>query len=179
LPQLFLRGATDNFLDDVERAINDGVNCFKMITKDSHYLPGAAAVETELATQLSTYGTTFPGLEQYSIKKFAQALESFVKILAENSGRKTNEVLAKITAAHHEGLKCCGFDIDDDVHEGGICKDVTKDKKVFDLYLGKKWGLEYGFKAAVTVLNVDQIIMAKRAGGPKPRDAKGADDNDD
>lgn len=30
---IVLRGATDNFLDDVERAINDGVNTFKGITK--------------------------------------------------------------------------------------------------------------------------------------------------
>lgn len=30
---IVLRGATDNYLDDIERAINDGVNTYKGITK--------------------------------------------------------------------------------------------------------------------------------------------------
>ena len=32
---IVLRGATDNFLDDVERAVNDGVNTFKAVTRVS------------------------------------------------------------------------------------------------------------------------------------------------
>lgn len=39
------------------------------------------------------------------------------------------------------------------------------------------WGLKYAVGAAATILRVDQIIMAKRAGGPKPR--QGGGDNDD
>ena len=34
---------------------------------------------------------TCPGLEQYSIKKYAEALEAFPKALAENSGVKVRE----------------------------------------------------------------------------------------
>lgn len=29
-----IRGSTDNFMDDIERAIDDGVNTFKGITRD-------------------------------------------------------------------------------------------------------------------------------------------------
>lgn len=50
---------------------------------------------------------------------------------------------------------------------------------VFDLLLAKKWALKYATNAACTVLRVDQIIMAKRAGGPKPRDTSGPMDQDD
>ena len=45
------------------------------------------------------------------------------------------------------------------------------------MYLTKYWGLKYAINAACTILKVDQIIMAKRAGGPKPRTA-GNDDDD-
>ena len=48
-----------------------------------------------------------------------------------------------------------------------------------DLMLAKKWALKYATNAACTVLRVDQIIMAKRAGGPKPRDTQGQDQDDD
>lgn len=31
---IIVRGSTDNYLDDIERAIDDGVNTFKGITRD-------------------------------------------------------------------------------------------------------------------------------------------------
>ena len=39
-------------------------------------------------------------MEQYAIKKFAEAFEVFPKVLAENTGLKANEVLAKMYNAH-------------------------------------------------------------------------------
>ena len=50
---------------------------------------------------------------------------------------------------------------------------------IYDLLLSKKWAMKYACNAACTVLRVDQIIMAKRAGGPKPRDTSGPMDQDD
>lgn len=50
---------------------------------------------------------------------------------------------------------------------------------ILDLYLTKMWGLKYATNAACTILKVDQIIMAKRAGGPKPPSQRGGGDNDD
>jgi T-complex protein 1 subunit theta len=172
---IVLRGATDNFLDDVERAVNDGVNTFKAITRDGKLLPGAGAAELELARQISAYGDTLPGLEQYSVKKFASAFEYFVKVLAENSGRKSNDILAKLYALHHEGKTTYGFNIEDD-SDGTV--DVIP-AGILDVFTTKFWGIQYATNAASTILRVDQIIMAKRAGGPKARDAKGADADDD
>lgn len=53
-----------------------------------------------------------PGLEQYSIKKFAEAFEALPRSLAENSGVKGSELISKLYAAHHEGNKNMGFDIE-------------------------------------------------------------------
>jgi len=170
---IVLRGATNNFLDDIERAINDGVNTYKALTKDGKVLAGAGACEIELARQLEAFGDTLPGLEQYAVKKFASALEVFIKVFAENSGLKSNEVLAKIYAAHHEGKTHTGFNIDPE--SDGTCD--AKEKGIVDLFLTKLWGIEYATNAANTILKVDQIIMAKRAGGPKQREAKNADDD--
>lgn len=171
---IVIRGSTDNYMDDIERAVDDGVNTFKGITRDGRFVPGAGATEIELARQIASFAETRPGLEQYAIKKFATALETFVKCLAENSGVKSNEVVSKLYAAHEEGKKNFGFDIEG---EGAAVIDVAE-AGIIDLYLTKMWGLKYATNAACTILKVDQIIMAKRAGGPKAPPAGAQNDED-
>ena len=51
--------------------------------------------------------------------------------------------------------------------------------KILDLLMVKHWGLKYAVGAACTVLRVDQIIMAKKAGGPKARPGGGPMDAQD
>ena len=80
--------------------------------QDARYLPGAGATEIELANQLATYGETIPGLAQYAIKQFSQAFEAVPRALAENAGVKSTEVLSMLYAAHQEGKKTVGFDIE-------------------------------------------------------------------
>jgi len=170
---LVIRGATENIMDDVERAIDDGVNTFKALTKDNRYLPGAGATEIELAKQIASYGETCPGLEQYSIQKFAEAFEALPRAIAENKGVKGTEVISKMYASHQEGNKSSGIDIDAD--QAAVC-DVIE-KGIIDLYINRFWGLKFATSAANTVLNVDQIIMAKPAGGPKPKQNKDWDED--
>ncbi|CAD7011679.1 T-complex protein 1 subunit theta [Ceratitis capitata] len=170
---IVIRGATDNFMDDIERAVDDGVNNFKCLTRDGRYLPGAGATEIELASQLAVYADTLPGLEQYAVRKFATALEVFPKALAENSGVNGTEVVNALYLAHKKSTgKNIGFNIET---EKADTIDVTT-TQVFDLFQAKYWGLKYAVGAATTILKVDQIIMAKRAGGPKPRQNAGSDD---
>lgn len=68
-------------------------------------MPGAGAVEIELAQQLTKYADTLPGLEQYAVRKFGIALESFPKALAENSGCNSTKVLTNLHCAH----QVCNF----------------------------------------------------------------------
>ena len=49
---------------------------------------------------------------------------------------------------------------------------------IVDLYSAKWWALKLATEAAVTVLRIDQIIMAKAAGGPKPRGGGAMDEED-
>lgn len=171
---IVIRGSTDNYMDDIERAIDDGVNTFKGLTRDGRFLPGAGATEIELARQLAEYADTLPGLDQYAVRKFAVALEVFPKALADNTGINATEIVHKLYLAHKEGKLNEGFDID---AEQPATIDVNS-TKIYDLFQTKYWALKYAVGAACTILKVDQIIMAKRAGGPKPR-AGGANSDDE
>lgn len=137
-------------------------------------VPGAGSVEIQLAKKLAAYADLLPGLEQYSVRKFAAALETFPKALADNSGVNGSEIINKLYSDHNMGHYTHGFDIES---QAPATVDVNKNK-IYDLYITKHWGLKYAVEAAATVLRVNQIIMAKRAGGPKPRQQT-ADNDDD
>eukprot|EP00039_Didymoeca_costata_P000229 m.44647 g.44647 ORF g.44647 m.44647 type:complete len:545 (-) comp10133_c0_seq1:3963-5597(-) len=161
---IVVRGATANIMDDVERAVDDGVNVYKQVTRDPRFLPGAGATEIELAHRLAQYAATQPGLDQYAINAFAEALESIPHTLAENAGVKAQDVVALLYAAHAKSEGTVGFD--NQAPAPGT-KDAAADN-ILDSYLTKFWGIRFATNAANTVLRVDQIIMAKKAGGPKP-----------
>lgn len=95
-----VRGATTNQMDDVERAIDDGVNVVKGIIKDPRLVAGAGATELELAKRVAEFGEKTPGLAQHAIKRFADALEVVPRTLAENAGLDATEVLSRLYAAH-------------------------------------------------------------------------------
>ncbi|CAH3178131.1 unnamed protein product, partial [Porites lobata] len=156
-----IRGFTENIMDDIERAVDDGVKTFKALTRDDRFVPSRyPALERYAELQ------TCAGLEQYAMDKFAESLEVIPRTLAENAGVKPTELISKLKAAHQGGDKNAGFD-----NEGGgaAVKDAVK-AGILDLYLVKHWAIKFATDAAVTVLRVDQIIMSKPAGGPKPKD---------
>ena len=225
---LVIRGATQNHLDDVERAVDDGVNVVKAITRDPRLVPGAGATEMQLIERVAAFGERTPELSQYSIRKYAEAFEVIPRTLAESAGLEATQVLATLYAAHHskkssttthsstqkskpkpnghrqttkhknkedesedeneddedddeededdedddedddddEGEDwCTGVDVENDDNTGTL---DAKEEGILDLLISKQWAIRLATEAARTILSVDQIIVARQAGGPKP-----------
>ena len=62
-------------------------------------VPGGGAVEMELSRQVESFSETCEGLEQYAVKRFANALQVVPRILAENTGKYVvahNTVVAQL-----------------------------------------------------------------------------------
>ena len=173
---LVLRGATQNHLDDIERAVDDGVNVVKAITRDAKLVPGAGASEMQLVERVSAFGDRTPGLPQYAIRKYAEAFEVIPRTLAESAGLDATDVLAALYTAHHlagaardeeedEPGWTTGVDI---ANEDGTGTLDAQDEGILDLLVSKQWAIRLATEAARTILSVDQIIVARQAGGPKP-----------
>merc|ERR1712226_274549 len=178
---VLIRGATDNILDDIERAVDDGINNYKMLSKkpeSSEFVAGAGACEMAIATRLADYGQKIEGLEQYAIEMFSQAFEQFPRALADNAGLPAQEIISLMYNAHGEGRPATmGVDIESNAASPSLLD--AADKAILEPYEIKKWAIKYAVDAAVTVLSVDAVIMAKPAGGPKPRQQKAADWDDE
>lgn len=99
---IVIRGATQNHLDDLERAVDDGVNVVKAITRDPRLVPGAGATEMQLISRIVAHGEKTPGLLQHSIKKYGEAFEVIPRTLAESAGLDATEVLSRLYAQHHK-----------------------------------------------------------------------------
>ncbi|KAF5941270.1 hypothetical protein HYC85_022437 [Camellia sinensis] len=150
-----LRGSTDSILDDLERAVDDGVNTYKAMCRDSRMVPGAAATEIELARRLKEFSFKETGLDQYAIAKFAESFEMVPKTLAENAGLNAMEIISSLYAEHASGNTKVGIDL-----EEGVCKDASP-MNIWDLHVTKFFALKYAADAACTVLRVDQVSTSQ------------------
>ncbi|KAK5946249.1 T-complex protein 1 subunit theta [Knufia obscura] len=190
---IVLRGATQNHLDDVERAIDDGVNVIKAVTRDPRLVPGAGATEMQLIERINAFADRTPGLPQYAIRKYAEAFEVIPRTLAESAGLDATEILARLYTAHQqrgsvkarpraddstseddeeeesstEGSEDPYWTSGVDLETSDGVLDAVEDE-ILDLMVSKSWAIKLATDAARTVLSVDQIIVARQAGGPKP-----------
>jgi T-complex protein 1 subunit theta len=193
---IVLRGATQNHLEDVERAVDDGVNVVKAITKDPRLVPGAGATEVQLAERISAFADKTPGLPQYAIRKYGEAFEVIPRTLAESAGLDATEVLSRLYTAHQRTNRPArSEDAEDEEEEDGDEEGESESSEeeepywttgvdlftnsasgtidaveegILDLMVSKSWAIRLATEAARTVLSVDQIIVARQAGGPKP-----------
>ena len=98
LTTIVLRGATTTLLDDVERAIDDGINTFRVMLKSPKFLLGAGSTEAYLSNELDKEASKIESLDQYSFAKYGQSFEVICQTLLDNAGmdknRDTNTLLS-------------------------------------------------------------------------------------
>lgn len=161
---IVIRGSTRNSMEDIERAVDDGISVFKGLCEDGRMVPGAAACEMDLARRLTREADQCPGLEQYALRKYAEALEVIPTALAENVGMRSQEILSKLWVKHQAGESATGIDINSD--PGDVLN--ATEAGILDSLNTKIWGFRLASEAATTVLRVDQIIMSRPAGQGLP-----------
>jgi len=172
LSTIVLRASTNNVLSDLERAIDDGVHAAKRVCRNGMLVYGAGATEMELSMQIQKYADSRPGLDQYAIRAFGNALQFVPRTLAENSGLDAGVLIASLGALHAEGIKGAGVNVNRLLKEEHL-KDlddklgIDVETDIFDIMTTKLNAFRLAIDAALTVLKVDQIIMSKPSGGPK------------
>ncbi|PLJ76950.1 thermosome subunit alpha [Infirmifilum sp. SLHALR2] len=174
---ILVRGGAEHIVDEAERAIHDALSVVRNVIQEPKVLAGGGAVEIELAMRLRDFARTLPSKEQLAVLKYAEALENFVAILAQNSGVEPIDVLADLKRLHAKGEKWAGINAYTGKIENMFNAGVLEPANV------KKQVLKSATEAAIMILRIDDIIAAqppkgKEKGKEKESEHKGESEFD-
>ena len=161
---ILIRGGTDHVVDEVERAIHDALCVIRDVVEDQKLVGGGGAPEIETAIQLRKYASTLGGREQLAVEIFADSLDIVPKTLAENAGLDQIDTLMKLRAAHQQGHKFAGTDLD----TGDVVNDMAS-IGVVEPTIVKVQAIKSSTEASSMILRIDDVIAsAKSAMPPMP-----------
>ncbi len=151
---LLLYGTTEHVVDELERGINDAIDVVATTVSDGRILPGGGAIEVEIARRLRDYADSVSGREQLAVEAFADALELIPRVLAENAGLDSIDLLVDLRGAHESEGTNAGLD----VYTGTV--EDSFEAGVVETAHAKEQAIASAAEAANLVLKIDDIISA-------------------
>lgn len=171
---LLVRGGTEHVVDEIERAVHDGVSVVGAAVEDGKVVAGGGACEIELAKRLREYSETVGGRESLAINAFADAVEIVPRTLAENAGLDSIDMLVDLRAKHE---KMDGKNMGLNVYEGKVV-DMLKNGVIEPLRI-KTQAIKSASEAAVMILRIDDVIAATNKGIGSPAGGPGGEMGDE
>ncbi|CAG5112677.1 Oidioi.mRNA.OKI2018_I69.chr2.g6865.t1.cds [Oikopleura dioica] len=151
---LVLRGATEQILDEAERAIHDVLCVLYSTIKETRTVYGGGCSEALMAQAVQVLVEESEGKEQHAIQSFANALRQLPTIMADNAGLDSADLIAKLRAEHAKGNKHAGLDL----YNG--CVASMDDLKVTESFKVKRQVLLSGHEGAEMIMRVDDILKS-------------------
>lgn len=162
---ILIHGGTDHVIDEVERAMKDGLGDVFCVLKSGLIVLGGGSVEVELSRRLRIFSQTLSGREQLAVEEFANALEFIPTTLAENAGLDPIDILTELKSLHDSGNINAGLNLFTNKIE-----DVLK-ARIIEPYNIKKQAIASASEVATMILRIDDVIASggkkgmKSAGG--------------
>jgi thermosome len=156
---ILIRGGTEHVIDEIERAIKDGLGDLASVIRQGSIVAGAGAVEIELAKKLREFSNKLSGREQLAIEEFAKALECVPFTLAENAGLDPIDIVTELKARHDAGEKYTGINLLTNKIENVLEAGVLEPTK------NKLQAISSASEVARMILRIDDVLAANT----KPR----------
>lgn len=159
---ILLRGATKDFLMEVERNLHDCLNVARNVIMEPALVPGGGAAEMHVANYLTVHAPKIAGVEQWTYKCLANALDVIPRTLSENCGAKTIQIITQLRAKHASdplGNKNWGID--------GIKGELVDMETlgIWEPLAVKQETFKTAVEAANLLLRVDDILSGTKASG--------------
>jgi archaeal chaperonin len=156
---ILIRGGTDHVIDEVERAIKDGLGDAAAALKTSKVLAGGGAIEIELSRRLNEFAQTIKGRERLAVEQFSSALEFIPTTLAENAGLDPIDVLTELRASHDAKNRNAGLNLFNGKIEDTLIQGIIEPLKV------KTQAVASASEVAIMILRIDDVIAARKSTG--------------
>lgn len=152
---IFVRGSNKMIIDEAKRSLHDALCVVRNLVRDNRVVCGGGASEIACSIAVEDAAVKSPGLEQYAMRAFADALDVIPMALAENSGMSPIETLANIKSRQvteknsRLGVDCMQVGTND-----------MRDIFVTDPLIGKRQQLMLATQLCRLVLKINNVIIA-------------------
>jgi thermosome len=152
---VFARGGTDHVTDELERALNDGLDVVTASLDKGGIVPGAGAIEIAIADQIREEAASITGRKQLAVEAFADALDVIPRTLATNAGMDSIDALVELRST-----------FDSEERAGVIAEGQTGrvadplESGILDPVAVKREALESASEAATMIVRIDDVISA-------------------
>jgi len=153
---ILVRGGNHMMIEEAKRCLHDAMCVTRNLIRDKRIVYGGGSAEVACALKVAAAADQAPGLEQYAMRSFADALESIPIALAENSGLSPIQTLSEIkanqikTKKHTLGVDCLQIGTND-----------MKEQRVFETLIGKQQQFLLATQLVRMILKIDDVIQPK------------------
>lgn len=152
---IILKGGTSHVVDEIERAVKDGLGDVVTAVKNGRIVAGGGAIEIELSRRLKIFARTLGGREQLAVEEFASALEAIPEALAENAGLDPIDVLTELKKRHEGGFYNHGINLFKNEIEDTLTAGIVEPMKV------KTQAINSASEVATMILRIDDVLVSK------------------
>ncbi|MEK6927326.1 MAG: thermosome subunit alpha [Nanoarchaeota archaeon] len=152
---IVVRAGSNHVMDELERALNDGIGDVVSAVKSDAVVAGGGAIEMELSRALQIYAKSIGGKEQLAIEAFAKSLESIPETLAENAGLDPLEILSYMRKQHEAGNARAGLNLFTEKVEDTFIAGIIEPVKV------KSQAIMSASEVATMILRIDDVLVRK------------------
>ncbi|EEP76367.1 T-complex protein 1, epsilon subunit [Uncinocarpus reesii 1704] len=148
---VFVRGSNKMIIDEAKRSLHDALCVVRNLVRDNRVVYGGGAAEIACSLAVQEAADKCPGLAQYAMRAFADALDAVPMALAENSGWSPIETLAAIKSRQ----------VKENNSRLGV--DYMKEHFVIDPLIGKRAQLLLATQLCRLVLKLSFRLLANTA----------------
>jgi T-complex protein 1 subunit epsilon len=150
---IFVRGGNKMMIEETKRSLHDALCVARNLVRDNRIVYGGGAAEMACSLAVEKAADAVPGVEQYAMRAFADALDVVPLSLAENSGLPPIESLTEVkTRQMQEGNPYLGVDCND------VGTNDMREQNVFETLIGKKQQLMLATQVCKMILKIDDVI---------------------
>jgi archaeal chaperonin len=152
---ILIHGGSEHVMDEIERAMMDGLGDVVSSLKSGLVVPGGGAIEIEIAKRLRNFSQELSGREQLAVEEFASALEIIPIALAENAGMDPIDILTELKSKHDSGERNAGLNLFTNQIENVL------EARIIEPYELKSQAINSASEVATMILRIDDVIASE------------------